>query len=1021
MTRLIAQGDISQKIKQPGSDEIGELAISVNLLLDTLNFAADQADAITRGDESINIQPSGDNDRFGHALLKMKEQIFQNKRALEQTNDDLRAQSQLKSQISAITELTQGASELHLLADSVIGALAEMTGAGHGVFYLTRQDGSSVVLELSGSYAFKQRKNVLPEIAIGEGLVGQCGKEKKTILLTQAPTDYIQINSGLGEQLPLNILLVPVLFEQTLIGVIELASFIAFSKGKQSLLELVSNNIGIVVNNLLSKQKTERLLRETQSQAEELQTQQEELKSANESLLDQTQRLKVSEEELKGQSEELKVSNEELSQKQSILEQQKEQVEASKRKLTVKADELAQASKYKSEFLANMSHELRTPLNSLLLLAKSLADNKKGNLNETQIEDAKIIHAGGITLLTLINDILDLSKVEAGKLNIHIETLQIDVLVSNLQKMFNPVADAKGLNFVIEIAEQTPKSLSTDAQRLEQVLRNLLSNAIKFTQKGTVTLKLAPASQHLDQIAFCVTDTGVGIPQDKLQAIFEAFQQQDGSTSRKFGGTGLGLTIARELTQLLGGQIQVNSVLSHGSTFTLLLPNGMVPTTTAVESTPLPGTIEALPCQLPQQAVEQYYPPFVSDDRLNIQAGDKTLLIIDDDAIFASILRDFAVDQGYKALVAGDGRSGIYLAQQYQPSGIILDIRLPDIDGHQVLEQLKFSLKTRHIPVEVISAHSENKTLTLQQGAIGLLVKPVNEQQLQAVLTRIADITDSTLKNVLIIEDDHGNQMATAQLLQDKGLTITCVDNGKDGCREILTDKYDCVVLDLGLPDMTGFAVLEQISAGKAHKIPPIIVYTGKEISDQEQAELEKYSSTIVIKGVGSAERLLDDISLFMHKIESKNQIGDEPTVVRLHDESAMLQGRRILLVDDDMRNTYALSKKLLEIGFDVEIASNGEAAVESMTCDSGFELVLMDIMMPVMDGLEAIKCIRQMAVYQKIPIIALTAKTMPEDREKCFEAGVSEYITKPIDFEKLLSVMRIWLFKHLEASAAND
>jgi len=1174
LTKEITKGKIDKKIENVGSDEVGILADSINQLLVTLNETADQANAITQGDDSIEIIPLSTSDRLGISLKEMKEQIFASQASLKRsnslttgildtsedcilsineqgeilscnpatqklfqyvkdeligkninmlmpapfngehdsylqnylstgvkkvigsgreliglkkdglefpiflrvgevkqddssvftgfirditkekvyeqnlqaTNADLTHQSKLKSQIAGIAELTQGATQLGPLADKIISSLAEMTGSGHGVFYISeiirdfyKKDqnvSSDQSLILLGSYAFKQRKNVTSKIALGEGLVGQCAKEKKSILLTQAPSDYIQINSALGEQVPLNILVEPIIFEQELVGVVELASFKEFTPLHQEMIHEVMLSLGVVINSIQNQETTKKLLRETQEQAEELQTQQEELKSSNENLIEQTQLLKVSEEELKQQSEELRVSNDELAQKQISLQKQKDEIETSQKKLTVKAKELTLASKYKSEFLANMSHELRTPLNSLLLLSKGLADNRKGNLNESEVEDARIIHDGGHSLLSLINDILDLSKVEAGKLNVHIEELSIKTLVNNLKKMFNPVANSRSLEFKIELADGVPKTIISDRQRVEQILRNLLSNAMKFTEQGCVTLSIDLAKAdtrfvHSDlcadrAIGLSIIDTGIGIPSHKIQEIFEAFQQEDGSTSRKFGGTGLGLTIARELTRLLGGEIQLQSKQGEGSCFTLYLPYELTQSSldenfnenthsNSTEEKQIIGEnkIQEIVLKTDKKSVAQYSSQFIGDDRDNIQPEDKSILIIDDDEIFAKILRDFSIEQGYKCLVAGDGRSGVYLAQQYQPKGIILDLKLPDIDGLQVLEQLKFSLRTRHIPVEIISGHCDEKTKILQQGAIGLLIKPVSENQLQDVLVKISDISCSEVKTILIVEDDQGNRKATTNLLENSGLEITSVATGQEGCKEILNNKYDCVILDLGLPDMTGFEVLKKVSKDSDLVLPPFIIYTGKEISDDEQKELQKYSSTIVIKGVGSAERLLDDVSLFMHNIETE-LIDNEDKIRLLHDEDAMLKDRKILLVDDDMRNSYALSKKLIEIGFDVEMASNGKDAIDLLEKDPHFELVLMDIMMPVMDGNEATECIRKLPQFKNLPIIALTAKTMPEDRDKCLQAGVSEYITKPIDFDKLLSIMRIWLFKRI-------
>ena len=1172
VTDGLTTGDLSLKVAWSSTDEIGDLSVSINTMIATLNDVADQADAIASGDFSKEIVTKSVKDRLGIALHEMKGQIKertaslsnslninqgivntsvdaivslqddgtiisvnaatemmfkysaeslignniqimmpelfhsehddylsrdktvglkdavgkgreavalrsdgstfplflsvglikqgkevmytifirditqekQYEKDLKQTNEDLLKQNESKSRVSIISELTQGATDLDSMANEIISALAEMMNAGHGVLYTYSKSSEQEGLSLSGSYAFKKRKAVLPLIPIGEGLVGQCAKEKKTILLTHVPADYIQINSGLGEKEPLNVLVVPVLFETELMGVIELASFQTFHDEQLEVMELISSSLGVVINNVRNQKQTQKLLLETQMQAEELQAQQEELKSSNESLLEQTQLLKTSEEELRQQSEELKVSNEELEEKQVFLKRQKDEIEVAKVDLTIKANELALASKYKSEFLANMSHELRTPLNSLLLLAKGLADNKSQHLDEVEVEDAKIIFDGGNNLLCLINDIMDLSKVEAGKLSIHIEEVNLSVLSRNLKQVFDPIARSRNLEFIINLDDRLPQSITSDGQRVEQVLRNLLSNALKFTEAGSVSLNIgfvksetlfSHSSLDANQaVSLAVVDTGIGIPSDKLQAIFEAFQQQDGSTSRKYGGTGLGLTIARELTRLLGGEIQLESCPTQGSTFTLYLPskfdaNGIDPksqghneailsdvkysTESEDHDSPSELTDSSTRAPVKHDPAMQIHPEFIPDDRNSLHEGDRSLLIIDDDKIFAKILRDHARENGYKCLVAGDGRTGIYLAQEYQPDGIILDIMLPDIDGHKVLKQLKFSLKTRHIPVEIISAHSDDKNTALVQGAIGLQTKPVSQEQLLTVFDEIKTFSNSELRHVLVVEDDIANQTSIIRLLENSDIDIKCVDNGTQGVDEIMSGQYDCVILDLGLPDFSGFEVLKRIDASDLARVPPVIIYTGKEITDEEQDELNKYSSTIVIKGVGSAERLLDDISLFLHDIESRFCVSSQKTIHMLHDEDSMLKGRKVLLADDDMRNTYALSKKLIEIGFDVEMAHNGKEAVELLEQDKDFELVLMDTMMPEMDGYEATRKIRAMDDYKQIPIIALTAKAMPEDREKSLQAGASEYLTKPIDFDKLLSIMRIWLFRN--------
>ncbi|MEY8204917.1 MAG: CHASE3 domain-containing protein [Bermanella sp.] len=974
-------------------------------------------------------------------LLRVASSLRNNSQNLEQQRSQLEGQDWVKTNFSVISARLSGLKDLQACAEVLMNELVPMVGAHLGLFYQSQQHaGQPTRLCLLGSYAYQAHDDVPQQFSLGEGLVGQSALEKKSILLENAPSDYIRISSASGSVRPNNIMLFPVVFEGQLLAVVEIASSQCFSPLQRALMEQVENNIGVIFNAILANMHTEALLKQSQTQEEQLRSQQEELTTANDDLLAQTQRLKHSEEELKQQSEELQVSNEELEEKQQALQQQKEKVEQAKQELEVKAQQLVLASQYKSEFLANMSHELRTPLNSLLLLSKSLADNKQGNLSAEQVEDAMVISDGGHDLLALINDIMDLSKVEAGMLSVHIESLNLDAMSRNLQRMFDPLATDRSLQFGIEIARNLPATMIGDAQRIEQILKNLLSNAMKFTERGSVTLKIMSPSddvvfQHarLDSesaMAFAVIDTGVGIPLDKQQAIFEAFQQQDGSTSRRYGGTGLGLTISKELARLLGGEIQVCSEEGAGSTFTLYLPKELSAETVAQARgrahdaqhsasakvnegmlAPLSGPLRA--SAAPVSEVAPASEQFIGDDRRNIIATDKILLIIDDDKKFAKILRNHGRNNDYKCLVAGDGRSGLLLATQFQPSGILLDIGLPDIDGHHVLEQLKFNLRTRHIPVQIISGHDEAHHKILQQGAMGFLMKPVMEQQLNSVLVEIASIGKSDARKILIVEDDKGSQRAVAGLLKSSASAITCVASGKDAIKEILFNEYDCVILDIGLPDISGFEVLKQINEQQSRALPPIIIYTGKELSDDENAQLEKYSASIVVKGAGSPERLLDETSLFMHSIETKLQNGTQQTIRMLHDEDAMLKDRKILLVDDDMRNTYALSKKLIEVGLNVEMAKHGQEALEQLNKDGDYELVLMDIMMPVMDGYEATRHIRKMQQYKDVPIVALTAKAMQEDRDKCLAAGASEYLVKPIDFDKLLSIMRIWLFKH--------
>jgi CheY-like chemotaxis protein/CHASE3 domain sensor protein len=958
----------------------------------------------------------------------------------------------LKNQFSRITGMSQGVVNLEKMVDMLICEIAKLVEAGQGVFYVkdnnhkSPQFGEFILL---GSYAFTERKNISNSFRAGQGLVGQSVVEKKKILLTNVPSDYIHIQSGLGESKPLTLLVLPVLFEEEVIALIELASFQMFTKIQQDLLDQISAALGVIIDSVTSRQRTEQLLQESQVLAEELQSQQEELRTSNEELEEQTVMLKHSEEKLKIQSEELQAINEEMEVKTSHLEMQKDDIEKqnqliqiSKRDIEIKAKELELASKYKSEFLANMSHELRTPLNSLLILSKSLASNPEANLTEDQIESAKVIYSGGLDLLTLINDILDLSKVEAGKLDIQPEEVTLESILHNLHNQFNHVAKDKDFHFIIEKEESLPQTIITDAQRTEQILKNLLSNAFKFTRSGTITLRFErPSPQikffnrditHGNVIAMLVRDTGIGIPDNKQKAIFEAFQQADGSTSRKYGGTGLGLTISRELAKLLGGEIQLESTEGKGSCFTLFLPiegpiednivmdpyqvtNLNKETGSLIELEAFAG--KALAAASIDEDIIEPYPVkvFIEDDRELVQSNGKekgkVALIIEDDKNFAKVLLDLSRKKGFKCIVAGDGFSGVQLAKQYIPTAVLLDLGLPDMNGLKVLDHLKYNNETRHIPVHIISGNEESIT-SLSRGAIGFLSKPISSEDVDAVFARIDDSLSERTKLVLVVEDDVNNQKAIYELLKHKKIEIDRVYTGKEALEQIELKEYDCIILDLKLPDMTGFELLEKLVDYKNSNVPPIIINTGKELTQDEYKELNRFTDSIVIKGVNSPERLLDEVSLFLHSVQKLLPLEQRQNIRMIHDSDDTLKGRKVLLVDDDLRNTFALSKILKQHGLEVVMADNGQMALDQLDSEPGIELVIMDIMMPIMDGYEAMIRIRENPEHQTLPIIALTAKAMTGDREKCIEGGANDYMTKPVDTDSLLSLIRVWLFK---------
>ncbi|NQZ08372.1 MAG: response regulator, partial [Algicola sp.] len=837
VTEALATGDTSFKVKQQGENDL--LAVSINNMVDTLDEASRQADIIASGDYNADIKPRSDKDKLGTSLQNMTE-ILRNVSqvaeglaasdysvsftprsekdllglALQKMTISLKENAQnttralwISTGFTGVNDAARGISDLRTLCTQICQYLANYLQVQIMTFYVVDND----KLHLTGSYAFNKRKSLGDTISFGEGLVGQSALEKQTISITGIPEDYSRINSSIGDSWPRNIVALPLVTDDRVMGVLEFGAFSDISDDKIELLDQLKAPMAIMIRSVFEQSKTQELLEETQRQSEELQSQQEELQASNESLEEQTNQLKVSEEELKAQSEELRASNEELSEKTRSLETQKAEIEAASKALETKSEDLALASKYKSEFLANMSHELRTPLNSFLLLSKGLSQNKKGNLDEEQVEDLRIIYEGGADLLLLINDIMDLSKVEAGKLTIMPETVDLTTTCSNIRDLFNVSAAHKNIEFKVNRAADIPAVIQTDPQRLEQVLKNFLSNAFKFTASGTIELnihrprtdtvfyhsKLAVSSA----LGFSVIDTGIGISPDKQKEIFEAFQQADGSTSRHYGGTGLGLTISRELAKILGGEIILNSVQGQGSTFTLYLPmtyqaqSQPAKNTDVKQQSPANPTVTAQ-IQTPMAAVES----FISDDRNQTKPGDNSLLIIDDDRTFANIMLKLVREQGYKGLVAGDGKSGLYLALEYQPKGVILDLGLPDMDGDDVLAQLKFHLDTRHIPVHVVTARDRSE-VNLQNGAIGFLTKPVAEEEINEVIGRLSRIHTTTIKKALIVEDNAASQRAISQLIEHKGIQTHCVASGTEALEKIASDQFDCLILDLGLPD----------------------------------------------------------------------------------------------------------------------------------------------------------------------------------------------------------------------------
>jgi signal transduction histidine kinase/DNA-binding response OmpR family regulator len=956
-------------------------------------------------------------------------------RSLRETTQKSSEQDWLKTNLAKFTQMLQGQRDLMTVAKLILSELAPVISAQHGVFYVMETEDGASVLKLLSAYAYKERKGPSNRFALGEGLVGQCALEKERILITDVPDDYIRISSGLGAARPLNIVVLPVLFEGQVKAVIELASFNRFKDVHLNLLDQLTETIGIVLNTIEANMRTETLLRQSQSLAQELQSQQEELQESNARLKGQARELQTSEELLKNRQEELKGANEELRSKAQQLAQQKAEVEAKKSEIELanltleeRAEQLAVASKYKSEFLANMSHELRTPLNSLLILAEMLASEQQGHMTPKQIEFAKTIYSAGSDLLILIDDILDMAKIESGTMVVEVSEAPFTELRELVERTFRPVAETKGLHFTIELADNLPQAISTDAKRLQQVLRNLLSNAFKFTEDGKVSLNIDVATKGWSAghpvlsraetvIAFAVSDTGVGIPPEKLNIIFEPFQQAEMGAARKYGGTGLGLSISREIARLLGGEIRVQSTVEEGSTFTLFLPQTYGP---------LPGrTGEMLSRPVKVETVSQggvlwtprreFSSPAslrrneIGGDYGALESGDRVVLIVERDPKFAAILLDIAHDKGFKAVIASTGETGLALALQLLPNAITLDLRLPDLHGWIVLDRLKHDLTTRHIPVHVISSDS-NYDKGRKMGAFACLRKPVTREALDNAFARIKSFVTRRVRNLLVVENNEVERVSIVKMVANGDVQVTAVTTAGEALTAIQTRPYDCLVLDLRLPDMPGFELLEKIKKNLDLLDLPVIVYTGKELSEAEEARLNELAEAIIPKAPGSLERVREKVALFLHRIGTERPTSSEQAPSEAPGPDQELAHKKVLAVDDDVRSLFAIVSILERWQMQVLQAESGREALASLDEMPDIDLVLMDIMMPYLDGYETIRRIRQQERFQYLPIIALTAKALKGDREKCLAAGASDYLAKPFKVEQLQALLRVWL-----------
>lgn len=885
-------------------------------------------------------------------------------------------------------------------------------------------------LKRIGTYAFSQEAEKKGQIIrLGEGLVGQVAVENVIKVIKDVPDDYITVNSGTGSSRPRQIVLFPLCSDDSVKGVLEIGFFSDIPDNVIEYLKICSESIAISLKSAEYRTTLRDLLEESQRQTEELQTQQEELQANNEELEEQTNALRESQISLETQQSELEQTNQQLSKQGLELEIQSEAVnlkneELKKAQTTLeqKARELELASQYKSQFLANMSHELRTPLNSTLILSQLLLEDKRKVLGDQEKEFVSTILSSSNDLLTLINDILDLSKVEAGKIDLEPEELPVKDFVSSIERLFKPLAMNKHIELKTDIAKDTPASIFIDRQRLEQIVKNLISNAIKFTEKGSVTLRIARASNaNSGRIEFSVTDTGIGIASEQQGIIFDAFKQADGTTSRKYGGTGLGLTISKDLARLLGGDISVKSEKTKGSTFTLNLPERddvdhkivkaqdtshqfSTQSEVAVTPTPAPKEVSA--------PVAVVTPPLpFEDDRNKLNGKDEVrlLLVIEDDTNFAKILYDLSHELKFNCMVAQTAEEGIKAAEEFLPQAIILDMHLPDRSGLTVIDHLKMNAKTRHIPIHIVSAQDQ-ANIALQMGAIGYLRKPVSLGDMRSAISKLEDKLTHSVKRVLVVEDNKVQRESIKELIQDKMIEVVMAENAMTAMEHLKKTIFDCMILDLHLPGMTGYELLEKMTDIENISHPPVIIYTGKDLSKTEEQNLQKYSQSIIIKGAHSPERLFSEVTLFLHQVENQLSKDRQNMLQKLRDREQIFEGKKILLVDDDVRNIFALSAALESKGAVIETARNGIEAVSKMKENPTIDLVLMDIMMPEMDGYEATREIRKDPRFKRLPIIAVTAKAMGDDQEKCREAGANDYLAKPVDLTKLLSLLRVWM-----------
>lgn len=967
----VASGDYNQRAIDHSQDDLGDLAESLNHMTESLKISFDKINA-------------SDWRQKGLALLN--ESLMGNKSVQE-------------------------------VSDNALHQIIEYGKCINGSIYLYDEG----LLKLKAALGLEN--NMKKFFEPGEGMVGQTFISEKTQVYNNLHEDDFVVTFASSTIKIYGILLLPVFADGNIIGVLELGSTNNFDESRIDYFIECTRNIGVALNAAKSREKEQQLLEETQAQSEELQVQHSELENLNTELEAQTQKLQASEEELRVQQEELMQANAELEERSRLLEEKNHLIAERNSEIQKKVEELALSTKYKSEFLANMSHELRTPLNSILLLSRLMAENPEENLNEDQIESAKVIQSSGSSLLTLIDEILDLAKIESGKMTLEYQDVAIDDIVKDLKNLFNPVFQEKRLQFNVQIDKELEDSIETDRLRVDQVLRNLLSNALKFTTEGSIDLHISKHQKKKDFIIFSVKDTGIGIAEDKQKIIFEAFQQADGSTRRKFGGTGLGLSISREIARLLGGELTLESKINEGSEFSLVIPVKAVSEIEHIETDQ--DLVEIIREDVVEiknildDGEEEYYntintleiPEDVADDRESIQDGDKVILIIEDDTNFAKALLKYARMQNYKAVVAVRGDHGVSAALKYRPQAILLDVQLPVKDGWQVMDELKSNPETKHIPVHMMSVLHVKKE-SLMKGAIDFINKPVALDQMTEVFRKIEEVLSKSPQKVLIVEENAKHASALSYFLGNFNISLSVQNTVEDSVRALTTDHVDCVILDIGSLKGDAYQIIESIKSYEGLENLPIIIFTERNLSKSEELKIKQYADSIVVKTAHSYQRILDEVGLFLHLVEEKNNSLETVRSKTLGSLTEVLSGKKILITDDDVRNIFSLTKALEKYKVEVVVAMDGKHALQQIKEHPDVDVILMDMMMPEMDGYETIKQIRKMPMFTRLPIIAITAKSMIGEREKCITAGASDYISKPVDIDQLLSLLRVWLYE---------